>query len=177
MKRLFLTCLLSALAFGGIFAQEETADTTQQEAKKGWIYLEEESNTPGKFNKFAISNANEILDARNGKVTVSLIIMKTEDKGYVMSFRTASQLFSVDQNMMQRVLIKFDEGRASNYSLTGTNNDRESPILNCAGTYKQKFKKELVNAKTVTATFRFVDDPDAYTFTFDVADVNQDLLK
>lgn len=159
-----------------MFAQEGDTATPAQENPKGWIYGELDMASMDAKLPYAICNSNEVIEGRTGKLAAAIWIVKMPNGTFKILVKSSTEPFAVDQNQIQSVLIKFDDNKASNFTLTGSNNDRESAGLNFNDVFRSRFQKGLAKAKLCTMKITFVESGEQ-ELTFDVENLKDEFKK
>ncbi len=165
MKKLLSTICMLTLALS-LSAQEAT--------NSGWIIGEQESSFPGEMIQYAVCPATKAVEGKDGDITVSLnaMIFRGVTKYF---FSSKGDNFKVDNLLTQRVVIKVDDEKSSQFALSG-NNNYTSNTLTFDGSYKSKFRNMLKKGKKCHITVEFADN-DIQEFDFNIEGLTQTFLK
>lgn len=150
----------------GMFAQEA--------AKSNWTVGSQESSFPGEIIKYAVCPCTNVIEGKADPITVTLRVMIFKGKTTYMLVSKGDE-FIIDDIQSQKVLIKFDDEKASNYSLVG-NNTYSATTLVFDGTYKNKFKGFLKKGKKCKMDVEFKDNG-AKTIEFNVEGLDAEFLQ
>ena len=175
MKRFaFISMLLVALCTNMLAQEADTA--APEEQPKGWIYGELDMASMDAKLPYAICNSNEVIEGRTGKLAAAIWVVKMPNGTFKILVKSSTEPFAVDQNQLQSVLIQFDDNKASNYPLSGSNNDRESAGLNFNDVYKNRFQKGMAKAQVCKMKITFVESGEQ-ELTFNVGDLKDEFKK
>lgn len=148
--------------------------SAQEATNSGWIIGEQESSFPGEMILYAVCPATKAVEGKDGDITVSLnaMIFRGVTKYF---FSSKGDNFKVDNLLTQRVVIKVDDEKSSQFALSG-NNNYTSNTLTFDGSYKSKFRNMLKKGKKCHITVEFADN-DIQEFDFNIEGLTQTFLK